>query len=979
MTPLPRRTRRRALLLAPFALTLAAQSTGPTSADLRGVVSAGGRPVAGAQVRLLREGTGEIRLAQTSADGSYALRLLPPGHYRLDVASAGLAPWSARGLDLAVGATAHLDVRLAQEAGAKVEVEAAGELVDPGRTMAATLIGPELIAGLPIGRRSFSDFALTSPAVALGNAPANDGAPSSKLSVNGMPARQNNFMLDGLDNNDLGGGAIRSGISQEAVQEFQIITGAFGVEYGRALGGIVNTVTKSGSNTFAGSAFYYLRPGSLASDRKDLDLHQYGATAGGAIVKDRLFYFAAFERLRKTDENDVLVTPAVASAVRAAGFGLETGKLPFEEKAFNVLLRLDWVQSAASRFTFRYLYSGEEDGNAVRWGGLVARSAGAARRTADRTLTVSHQFVGGAFVNEVRLLLGRRSSTLDSLDSANTVFVEILGAASFGTQRLTNQSSTVGYTHFTDTLTGLLGAHTLKAGVDLLRARNEATVPQNFSGLYRFQALDLRPFGVPLYFPTSLDAFQAPNPFGGTGFPVAFVQSYGNPTASFTNRSEAAFLQDEWQVTPSLLLRAGLRFEREVQPPFPDTADYQALQNPPAASVPGLGPVQLPGGAPLGGSDYPANFRISRDWSSNRVSPRVHASWAPAPAWRLYGGWGRYSGPLNLGPVYGIRLYNGQNVQTVIRTFIDPVLQSPLITWANADGVARDRRYAALPAGPTTFVVPGDAAMPRMDMTSAGLEWNPSPAHHLVFDAIQSRGRGFLNVRDVNAYVIYVNPLVSAAPIQRRPDLRYSTLNRADGSGETRHESQSLAWTWKPDSSLLLKASYTHSRTRDNFIDWTADFTPQNTFDPGSEWGPSVQDQRHRALVSGVWSSGAQANPWTRDWTFGWIASWASGRPYTRLAGYDRNYDGDGTSDRPEGVGRNSEHLSSTSQVDLRAGRAFRLGEGRLEATLEVFNLFNKGNVLEVQNNTASVQPPYGTPVRFADRRQFQFGVRYSF
>lgn len=979
MTLPTRRVRRRALLFAPLALTLAAQSTGPTSADLRGTVTAGGRPAAGAEVRLLREGTGEVRTARAAADGTYVLRLLPPGRYRLDVRGEGGAAWSAPALDLAVGTTAQVDVRLG-DAGAKVAVEAGVELADPTRTMAATVVGPDLIQDLPISRRAFSDFALTTPAVALSNAPVNDGSPSSKLSVNGMPARQNNFMLDGLDNNDLGGGALRSGIGQEAVQEFQIVTGAYGVEHGRALGGLVNTVTKSGTNAFAGSAFNYLRPGSLAADRPDLDLHQYGATAGGALLKDRLFYFAAFERLKKTDENEVAITPAAASAVRAAGFGLETGKLPYEEKAFNVLLRLDWVQSAASRFTLRYLYSGEEDGNAVRWGGLVARSAGAERRTADRTLTLSHQFVGERFVNEARLMRSRRSSTLDSLDAANTVFVEILGAASFGTQRLSNQSSAVSYTQLADTLTVPLGAHTLKAGVDLFRADNAATVPQNFSGLYRFQALDLRPFGVPIYFPTSLDAFTGPNPFGGTGFPVAFVQSYGNASAAYTSRSDAAFLQDEWQATPALLVRAGLRWERQAFPAFPDAPDYQALQHPPAGVIPGVGPVQLPAGSPLGGYDYPANFRVNRDWSSSLVSPRVHLSWQARPELRVYGGWGRYSGPVNQGIVYGIRLFNGQDVKTVIRTVVDPVLQSPMITWANADGAARNRRYAAPPAGPTTFVIPGDVAMPRMDMASAGLEWNPSPRHQVVVDAIQSRGRGFLNVRDVNAYVLYLNPAEGVtAPIQRRPDLRYSTLNRADGSGGTRHESQSVAWTWRPDARLLVKASYTHSRTRDNFVDWTSDFTPQNTFDPGSEWGPSVQDQAHRVLCNGVWHSGDRVSAWTRDWTLGWIATWASGRPYTRLAGYDRNYDGDGTSDRPEGVGRNAETLPSSSRVDLRAGRAFRLGEGRLEATVEVFNVFNKGSVLEVQNNTASVQPPYGTPVRFADRRQLQFGVKYSF
>lgn len=974
------RALRSGLAFGALPLALGAQSTGVTTADLKvSVKDRDQKPMPGASLELLRESTGEVWRAQCDSAGEFRFRLLPPGPYRLMCAARGFEKAWHRFV-LPLGGTRVISATVPKplaEAGADIVVTA---MSDSERTQVSALIGEDLILHLPINRRSFSDFSLSTPSVARSNTPANEGIPNSGLSINGMPGRQNNFLLDGLDNNEMGGGAIRSGISQEAVQEFQVITGAFSVEYGRALGGIVNTVTKSGSNALAGSAFYYFRPGSLASDRKSLNLNQYGATVGGPVLKDRLFYFLAFERLARSDENDVAITGPAVAAIRAAGFKLDTGRLPFHETGFNVFMRLDWVQRSESRFTFRYLYSGEEDQNAVHWGGLIAKSAGGVRRTTDRTFTVSHQWVpGGAFVNEARLLLGRRTSTVESLDSDKSVYVEILGAASFGTQRLTNQSVAITYTHFTDTITGVFGLHTVKAGVDLLQAANEAAVPQNFAGIYRFQALDLRPFGVPIYFPTSLDAFQAPNPFGGTGFPVAFVQSYGNDRAAFTTKSEAAFLQDEWQATPSLLLKAGLRFEREILPPFPETADYQAIQNPPNSSVPGLGPVQLPAGAPLGGYDYPANFRISRDWSASRLSPRIHFSWNPVRELRIYGGWGRYSGPTNLGPVYGIRIFNGQEVRTVIRTFIDPALQGPLITWANADGVAKDHRYTSLPAGPTTFVIPGSTSMPRMDMGSVGLEWNPTPRHQFVLDLVKSKSGGFLNVRDVNAYVLHADPSLGAAPIRRRPDLRYSTLNRADGSGQVRHESQSLAYQWAPDGSLLFKASYTHSRTRDNFIDLTSDFTPQNSFDPASEWGPSYQDQRHRFLASGAWGSGDRANPWLKGWTIGWIASWSSGRPYTQLAGYDRNLNGDGTSDRPEGVGRTSETLPYQSAFDVRFGRSFHLAAAKLECTLEVFNLFNKGNVIEVQNNLRSIQPPYGTPTRYGPRRQIQFGLRYKF
>jgi hypothetical protein len=230
----------------------------------------------------------------------------------------------------------------------------------------------------------------------------------------------------------------------------------------------------------------------------------------------------------------------------------------------------------------------------------------------------------------------------------------------------------------------------------------------------------------------------------------------------------------------------------------------------------------------------------------------------------------------------------------------------------------------------------------------------------------------------VNAFQVYTNPATSQQ-VLRRPDLRYSTLNRVDGSGHADYDGQSLSWTWKRNEQSLLNASYTHSRAEDNFTDWTSDFTPQNTFDPASEWGPSLQNQSHRLSIAAVWAMGHQGSPLRRDWTFSGILHWASGRPFTRLVGADANYDGDGTSDRPAGSGRNSEATPSTATVDLRASRTFIFSGSKLEILLDVFNLFNRSNVRQVQNVHASITPPYGTPIRYGPKRQLQFGVRYSF
>ncbi len=958
------------LYLGALPLALAAQSTGVTTADLKGIVrDDGGRPLADVSVALRRLEQNESFFTKTDPNGFYRFRLLPAGDYRLTASSPALAPAFA-GITLQVGSTSSRNLVLVPGGMTAYPIVVVEAAADEERTQVSGVVNQNLIANLPINRRSFVDFSLTAPFATTSNLPGGNGSAGSPLSFSGMTPRQNNFLLDGLDNNDLGGGALRASISQEAVQEFQVISGGFSAEYGRALGGIVNTVTKQGTNELKGSLFYFTKSGSLdaTSTTSDERRQQYGASVGGPILKDRLFYFAAVERMRRTDENLVVIDPAAASLIRAAGFQLDTGKLPYEEGDTSGFLRLDWAQNPASRWTFRALLGQSKNENEIPWGGLTARSAGGSRSTHDQTLTLAHQWVGSEWFNDFRVMVADRETRIDSLDPQHSVYVEILGTAIFGTQRLADQQAHIRYTQLADTLTTVRGNHTLKGGLDILHSDNDATVAQNFAGVYRFQAIPQ--IGIP----SSLAAFGAPNPFGGTGLPVAFVQSYGNPHARFTAKSEAAFLLDDWQLHPNFLLKLGLRFERESLPAFPDTADYQAIQHSPATVDPVLGPTQLPAGA----YDYPANFRIQRDWSANRVHPRLAFSWQVRPELRIYGGGGRFGGPTNLGPVYGIRLFNGRDIQTLVRTLLDPILQSPLITWANADGAARDHRYAALPAGPTTFVLPGDVAFPTLWQQNLGAEWNLNPQHLFALELVHSRARGFMNVRDVNAFQIYFNPATSQL-VRRRPDLRYSTLNRVDGSGNADYDGQSLTWTWKRNERFQLNASYTHSVAKDNTTDWTSDYTPQNSFDPASEWGRSLQDQTHRFTAVALWASGHEGGAWRRDWRVSGILHWASGRPYSQLAGSDVNLDGDGTSDRPGGLGRNTEMTPSTATVDLRASRTFALGRTHLEILVEAFNLFNRVNVIQLQNVQTSESPAYGTPLRYGPKRQIQFGVKLKF
>jgi hypothetical protein len=954
-----------------LALPLWADSSAATSAELLGSL-AGAGPIAGALVRLTSQANGETRTSRSGPRGEFRFLAVRPGRYTLTAEAPGWATQVLKDVVLQIGTSAAVNLRLAALASGTVAVQAQPDLADPQRTQLAQIVTTEQIADLPIGLRNFTDFSLTTPGVVQQNAPQDFGAPASDLSVNGMNPRQNNFMLDGVDNNDLGNGAMRSLVSQEAVQEFQVLTGGFSAEYGRATGGILNSITRSGGNAFAGSAFCFISPGTLAANSpqgataRNYRLTQYGATASGAVVPDRLFYFVSMERMARNDSNTVTIDPTVQAALTGTGFPVQDGVIPYTETQFTALIKLDYLQSAQSHWEFRLNQGQDANGSQIPFGGLVAASNAASSFNRDLTAMAAHRWLSGdSWVNDLRFMHAVRDNALYPTDPGAGVEVLLLGTASAGTQRLAMQGTRAVYDQLADTVLISAERHTIKTGFDLLQTRNSGTVAQNFAGIYQFQAIPQ--IGVN----SALEAYLAPNPFGGAGLPAAFVQSFGNPATSFRTLSSALFVQDDWALGDRLLIKLGLRYDREDLPRFSDTPGYDALANP-STQATAEGPVLLPNGP------YPYGALLSPDldWSSARLAPRLALSWQAQPALRFHAGWGIYYGSTNLGPLMGARVYNGVATQTVERTLLDPIMAGPWISWANADGLAANHRYGSLPPGQQSVVLPGAVAMPENRQGVAGVEWIPNPTQVLTLELVTGQGRHFLNVRNVNAFVPYA---VGATAIVRPPDLDFSAVQRLDDSGESRYFGQTLQWRWRPDASFDLDCHYTHSRALDNYIDWNPDFTVQNSFDPSQEWGPSYQNQTHRAVASAAWRSGSERSPWLRNWTLAAIGHWESGRPYTILAGYDRTENGDGSSTRPAGVGRNSATSPSIGNLDLRLGRAFPLGPVNLEALLDVFNLCNSTQVQAVQNDLATTQPQYGTPVAFFPKRQVQFGLRTRF
>jgi hypothetical protein len=252
-------------------MTLAAQSTGVTTGDLKGLIRDGaGKAITQAKVTLADDATGLSRAVNVDANGAFAFRLLTPGAYTLTIEAPGFSTKKISSVGVRLASTQDVNVSMqAVEASATVEVLGQTSIVDPTRTQVSNTIDTNQITNLPINRRDFTSFSLTTPLVAQDATATSQGgaASGSGLSFLGQNSRSNNIMVDGLDNNDVSTGSNRTTFSQDAIQEFVVVANGFSAEYGRAAGGALNIVTKSGGNDFTGDAFLFYRSGKWDAKR----------------------------------------------------------------------------------------------------------------------------------------------------------------------------------------------------------------------------------------------------------------------------------------------------------------------------------------------------------------------------------------------------------------------------------------------------------------------------------------------------------------------------------------------------------------------------------------------------------------------------------------------------------------------------------------------------------------------------------------
>jgi Carboxypeptidase regulatory-like domain len=283
-------------------------SQGIATGDLRVVVKdPKGNVVTNATVTVRNAGQGLERAGSGDGQGGYSVRQLPPGTYSVTVDVAGFAKAEAADVSIMVGQVAELPITL-MVAGSRevVEVSSQAELVETSRSSTTDTIGQRRIDNLPINGRNYINFTLTDSQVLRDNAPDTGAAPTSGLNISGQRARSNLVNVDGADATDNSVNGVRSTVSQEDVQEFQIITNSYAAEYGRAAGGVVNIITRSGTNDYHGDLFGYLRNRNFqavnpfsTTPNPAYTRVQAGATLGGPIKKDKTYFFLSYEITRR--------------------------------------------------------------------------------------------------------------------------------------------------------------------------------------------------------------------------------------------------------------------------------------------------------------------------------------------------------------------------------------------------------------------------------------------------------------------------------------------------------------------------------------------------------------------------------------------------------------------------------------------------------------------------------------------------------
>ncbi len=939
------------LVLVTSATAHAAMQSQATTGTIEGTVTdQTGAVLPGVAVSLKSVETGIVRMVLSDDRGIFRAPLLPVGHYDVSVEFTGFTKFEQTAIALTVGQTLQLNIRLSV-AGTTQAVSVTEEVpvVEATRTQVSSTIDDRAVANLPVNGRNFIDFVLLTPGVTR-------DVRAGDISFAGQRGTMNSLVIDGADNNNTffgqatgrtGSGRAPFQFSQDAVKEFQVNSNGYSAEFGRAGGAVINVVTKSGTNDLHGTGFWFYRDKSLnANDvinkvavpprgRSPYHFNQFGASAGGPIVKDKAFFFVNYDGQRNTVQNIVFLnlpatTPsdaATQSAIQRLSPLANSWNRTQNQDTF--LGKGDWQFSTNHHVSLRYNHQNYTGG-----GGEAGGPQNAFEHTGDslvKTDTLNgsvSSILTNRLFNEFRAQYARDKEP-GAANSANPEATILEGGQTvmtIGRNFFSPRETTIKRGQFADNLSLIAGRHNFKFGGDLNADRILNFFPGNFSGSYRFN---------------TLAGFTSGRP---TAAGERYVQAFaGEGTTGATTRPNmtefAGFFQDDWRVSNRLTLNLGVRYDmqRVAQP---------TTKNPsPQLAAAGIDTSKIP-------------------IDKNNFAPRVGLAWRPvsnSDRFVVRAGYGIFFARTPSIMVGTAHSNNGLNVQTITFT------GNAVPTYPN--------KFDSMPAGataplPTIFVFDKNYVSPYTQQGNLAVEYGLSNDVSVTVTYLGVRGVHLQRSHDLNVGIPTDTPITVAGEGRTLVYKRFPTARRFtafdrliafESTANAIYHGMTIQVNKRYSRNIQLSGAYTWSKVIDDVPDATA-VVPQGSDDAKYVQNPvnirddravGGNDQPHRVVINGIWDlryaegvSNRVAKGILGGWQIAGIFTAQSGQPYTGLISADLNNDGNNRSDRAPDLGRNTFRAPKTVSFDPRVTREVSVIERlRLQFIFEAFNVFNRYNV----------------------------------
>ena len=1028
------RCRCAALLLLSFRLMAQVE----TSAVSGYVLDPSERAIPNAAIRIESVARSYVRSGHSNASGYYEFDGLPPAEYRLSVNADSFAPLATQAIQIEVDRRVRLDLHpsIAGQ-GTQVVVKAEAPAIQTDSSELGAVLDQTLVNGLPLNERDFLQLALLLPGVA----PPVQGSQLStrgtfSMDANGAREEANNFLLDGVDNNDTDVRGYVLEPSVDSIQEFKIATNSYSAEYGSASAGQVNIITRSGTNEFHGTVYDYLRNRDLdarnffdGSVKPQFIRNQFGASLGGPVIKNSTFFFANFEGLRE-DRGQTQLGIVPTLAVRSgdlSGLGIAVvdpntgvpfpnGRVPVSAQAAQVLalfpkpnlpgdslnylgnpiltnsqnegsVRLDQRVSNRSQLTLRYNYGRRDlfepyteaedqaEPPVPGFGDFVFDRGHNALLRFEQTLsptTVNSVLAG--FNREIRQIFVQNYTT--NVNALWGVHYMPTTPRDYGFPGI----SVDGYSNVGDVASLPINRadNTLQLGdhLTLIRGAHSIKTGAEFRDLQENGYVEVYSRGQ-MYFTGAFTGSGIADLL--LGLPTYGIKSQYTGPQSLRTKSAAAYVQDDWKVTRNLTLNLGLRYEYDAPATDPtnrmatfDFATGQTVQV-------GTGGISRSGVHGWGGG----------------YNPRVGFAWSPMNHTVIRGGYGIY--------------YDAGMFDVNSSLYFNP----PYFTVSVYGGATLDNPF------PTSngFVPPAALSIISPDFKPSYTQhWNFNIQREVervgVFSLAYagSKGTDLARSRDVN------QPFPSADPIAPYP--AYSNIDEIESGGNSEYQSFQFSFKRRMANGLAVLASYTRSKSIDDtsaFLPTSPDQNfPQDSHDYRLNRGLSSYDVPNIATVGFVYDIPC-AWRWARGFQLSGIVTAESGQPFTPVLNADNSNTGNGGIptnfglDRPNVVGnpvlsnptpqewfnvnafaippqyawgnagRNILRGPNLGTVDLSLRRTFALREQlRLTAEAQSFNILNRAN-FNLPSAIADNPSTFGRISSAKDPRQIQFALRLAF